>query len=273
MIAIDRMAVFFKGFLILTSFLVLLSTPGSRELSKSSRGEFYALLLGVTLGMMLLVSAVDMLMLFLALEMVSVSSYIMVGYLRNERQSNEASLKYILFGAVSTGSMLYGITLLFGLTGTTKMVTIRQFLAGGAGGGGNSIMLLVATVLILAGLRLQDGGRAVSLLVPGRLHRRAHARDRLPERGAEGGRIRGSDPLLFHRAVPARRPAAWTAQSSVQLDRPRAAPVGRHHDVRQHRRPAAGQHEAHAGLLVHRARRLHLHGCRGACPPTASSRS
>ncbi|HYK88570.1 MAG TPA: NADH-quinone oxidoreductase subunit N [Acidobacteriota bacterium] len=151
MIALDQMAVFFKGFLILTSFLVLLAAPGSREFSKSHLGEFYALLLGVTLAMMLLASAVDMLMLFLSLEMVSVTSYIMVGYLRNDRQSNEASLKYILFGAVSTGSMLYGITLLYGITGTTKMAAIREALAKGASAGDNSLTLLVSTALILAG--------------------------------------------------------------------------------------------------------------------------
>ena len=142
MVALDRMAVFFKGFLILASFLVLLAAPGSKELSSTHLGEFYALLLGVTL---------DMLMLYLSLEMVSLTSYIMVGYLRHDRQSNEASLKYILFGAVSTGSMLYGITLLFGLTGSTKMPAIREALASGGASGGNGMALLVATALILAG--------------------------------------------------------------------------------------------------------------------------
>jgi NADH-quinone oxidoreductase subunit N len=151
MVAMDHMALFFKGFLILTSFLVLLSAPRSRELAGMPMGEFYALLLGVTLGMLYLASSVDMLMLYLSLEMVSLTSYIMVGYIRNDRLSNEASLKYILFGAVSTGSMLYGITLLFGLTGSTKMTLIREALASGGAGGENSMTLLVAAALILAG--------------------------------------------------------------------------------------------------------------------------
>ncbi len=151
MLAMDQMAVFFKGFLILTSFLVLLATPGSKELSRSQLGEFYALLLGVTLAMLLLASSVDLLMLFLSLEMVSLSSYIMVGYLRNDRQSNEAALKYIIFGTVSTGAMLYGITLLYGMTGTTKLALIRDMISRGAAAGDNSLTLLVATALILAG--------------------------------------------------------------------------------------------------------------------------
>jgi len=151
MIAVDDMGVFFRGFVIVASFLILLAAPASRELARAHLGEFYALLLGVTLGMMLLASSVDMIMLFLALEMVSLSSYIMVGYLSTDRLSNEASLKYILFGAVSTGAMLYGITLLFGMTGSTKMVLMRDALSRGAGGGENLLAMLVATALLLAG--------------------------------------------------------------------------------------------------------------------------
>jgi NADH-quinone oxidoreductase subunit N len=150
-VALDPMAVFFKGFLILTSFLVLLATPGSKELPQRNLGEFYAMLLGVTLAMLLLSSSFDLLMLYLALEMVSVGSYVMVGYLKNNRQSNEASLKYLLFGAVATGCMLYGITILYGLTGTTKMAALREILSNGNPAGSNTAMLTIATVLVLAG--------------------------------------------------------------------------------------------------------------------------
>jgi NADH-quinone oxidoreductase subunit N len=83
--------------------------------------------------------------------MVSIGSYIMVGYLKNDRQSNEASVKYLLFGTVATGSMLYGMTLLYGLTGTTRLSAIRDMLASDNSAGGNSTMLLIATVLIIAG--------------------------------------------------------------------------------------------------------------------------
>ena len=150
-VAIDSMAVFFKCFLILTSFLVLLAAPGSKELAQRHLGEFYMLLLGVTLAMLLLASSADLLMLYLSLEMVSIGSYVMVGYLKNDRQSNEASVKYLLFGTVATGSMLYGMTLLYGLTGTTKLAAIRDVLASEFSTGGNSAMLLIATVLMIAG--------------------------------------------------------------------------------------------------------------------------
>jgi NADH-quinone oxidoreductase subunit N len=150
-IAMDPLAVFFKLFLILTSLLVLLACPGCKELSNRPMGEFNMLLLGVTLAMLLLASSMDMLMLYLSLEMVSLGSYVLVGYLKNDRLSNEASLKYLLFGAVATGSMLYGMTLLYGLTGTTKLAGIREVFASGAIAGDNSVMLLISAILILAG--------------------------------------------------------------------------------------------------------------------------
>ena len=149
-IALDPMAVFFKCFLILASFLVLLAVPGSKELSQRRLGEFYAILLGVTVALLLLASSEDMVMLYLSLETVSIGSYILVGYLKNDRQSNEAALKYLLFGAVASGCMLYGLTILYGLTGTTKLAVLRDVLVSGAAGE-NPVILLIATVLVLAG--------------------------------------------------------------------------------------------------------------------------
>jgi NADH-quinone oxidoreductase subunit N len=150
-LSLDPMSVFFKCFLTLTSLFILFSIPGSKELSRRNLGEFYALLLGVTLAMMLLAASADMLMLYLALETVSIGSYVMVGYLKNDRQSNEASLKYLLFGAVATGSFLYGMTIIYGLTGTTKLAAVREAFLQGVSSGNNSVMLLIATVLIIAG--------------------------------------------------------------------------------------------------------------------------
>ena len=186
MVALDPLAVFFKSFLILTSLIVLAATPGSRELSRSQMGEFYALLLGVTLGMLFLVASHHMLMLYLSLEMVSLGSYVMVGYLRNDRQSNEASLKYILFGAVSTGAMLYGITLLFGLTGSADMAAIRLSLLEGGCFRGEWSHALGCGYTHSRRVWLQDGCGTFSLLVSGRLYRSTDAGDGVFECGAEG---------------------------------------------------------------------------------------
>jgi len=150
-LTLDTMAVFFKLFLILTSFLVLLAVPGSEELRRKHLGEFYTLLLGVTLAMLLLVSSADMLMLYLSLEMLSIGSYVLVGYLNSDRLSNEASIKYLVFGTVATGTMLYGMTLLYGLAGTTKLSGIREVLGGIPDGSGSPVLLIIAAILIFAG--------------------------------------------------------------------------------------------------------------------------
>jgi NADH:ubiquinone oxidoreductase subunit 2 (subunit N) len=121
MIVVDPLGAFFKTVLVAASLLVLLAFTfaNSRELRGLGQGEFYALLLAVTLGNLLLSAANDLAMLYLALETVSITSYVMVAYMKGDRMSNEASLKYVLFGAVSTGAMLYGLSLLYGFVGST----------------------------------------------------------------------------------------------------------------------------------------------------------
>src|SRR5512147_782022 len=131
MVALDPMSVFFKVILILASLLIALAFGSSRELQGLGQGEFHSLLLAVTVSNLLLAAANDLAMLYLALEMVSITSYVMVAYMKGDRMSNEASLKYVLFGAVSTGGMLYGLSLLYGMTGSTSLPRIQEFLAAG----------------------------------------------------------------------------------------------------------------------------------------------
>jgi NADH-quinone oxidoreductase subunit N len=151
MLAIDGFAQFFKLFLLLAALLVVLASLHSAELAPFHQGEFFALLLAVTLGMVLLANSTNLAMLYLSLELVSLTSYIMVGYLKTDRLSNEASLKYILFGAISTGSMLYGLSLLYGMTGSLNLYTIRDaFLSQGVEGVDQFTVLLIL-VLTMAG--------------------------------------------------------------------------------------------------------------------------
>jgi len=152
MMVVDPLGLFFKVLLITASLLVALvfTFRNSRELQGQGQGEFYALLLAVTLSNLLMAGANDLSMLYLALEMVSITSYVMVAYMKGDRMSNEASLKYILFGAASTGAMLYGLSLLYGITGTTSLPAIREFLASGMTDGTRTTMYLVA-LLVFAG--------------------------------------------------------------------------------------------------------------------------
>ena len=89
-------------------------------------------------------------MLYLSLEMVSITSYVMVAYLKGDRMSNEASLKYVLFGAASTGAMLYGLSLLYGMTGHTSIPAIQEFLAAGVTEA-NRFAIFAIALLVLAG--------------------------------------------------------------------------------------------------------------------------
>jgi NADH-quinone oxidoreductase subunit N len=152
MVVVDPLGVFFKALLIAASLLVVLTfrLRNSREMAGLGHGELYALLLAVTLSNLLLASSADLAMLYLALEMVSITSYVMVAYLKGDRLSNEASLKYILFGAVSTGAMLYGLSLLYGMTGTTSLPGIREYLSAGLTEG-NRLGVYVVALLVFAG--------------------------------------------------------------------------------------------------------------------------
>ena len=152
MAVVDPLGSFFQALLIAASLLVVLAFTfrNSRELHGLGQGEFYALLLAVTLSNVLLATANDLAMLYLALEMVSITSYVMVAYMKGDRMSNEASLKYILFGAVSTGAMLYGLSLLYGLTGTTSLPAIREFLAAGLADS-NRFAIYAIALLVFSG--------------------------------------------------------------------------------------------------------------------------
>jgi NADH-quinone oxidoreductase subunit N len=152
MVLVDPMGSFFKALLVGASLLVVLvfTFRNSRELHGLGQGEFYALMLAVTLSNMLMATANDLAMLYLALEMVSITSYVMVAYMKGDRMANEASLKYIVFGAVSTGAMLYGLSLLYGLTGTTSLPAIRDFLAADLSDA-NRFAVYAIAFLVLAG--------------------------------------------------------------------------------------------------------------------------
>ena len=152
MLVVDPLGAAFKVILIAAGLLTLLSFTfrNSRELFTLGQGEFHALVLALVLSSLLLAAANDLVMLYLALEMVSITSYVMVAYLKGDRMSNEASLKYVLFGAASTGVMLYGFSLLYGLGGTTSLPGIQEHLATGVSDA-NRFTIYAVALLVLAG--------------------------------------------------------------------------------------------------------------------------
>ena len=150
MFAVDSFSLFFKFVILLSSALVVVFSLNSDELNVGPRrlGEYYALLMSLTLGMFLMSGATNLLMMYLSLELTSISSYILAGYTKDAPDSSEASLKYVIYGALSSGLMLYGISILYGLTGATDIYGINHALMQG---GASSVALLIAGVLTVAG--------------------------------------------------------------------------------------------------------------------------
>lgn len=120
----DPFSVFFRIFLLLFLLFVIYLTIVTGIPDAEDSPDFYTLLLGSTLGMLLMASANHLLMVFLAIEMTSVPSYAMVGFLKGRRTASEAALKYVVYGAGAAGVMLFGISLLAGLLGTAHLPQI-----------------------------------------------------------------------------------------------------------------------------------------------------
>lgn len=131
----DTFTVYFRGFLSLFLLLTVALTSLTGIPDEEDGPDFYSLLFGATIGMMLMASANSLLMLFIAVEMASVPSYAMVGFLKGRKPSSEAALKYVVYGAGAAGVMLYGISLLAGVLGTGDMSLLSQRLAEAAAGG------------------------------------------------------------------------------------------------------------------------------------------
>jgi proton-translocating NADH-quinone oxidoreductase chain N len=151
LMAFDPFALFFKVIAIGTVCLVILASVPYLKGRTPYRGEFYALLVFAALAISLASSARDLIMVYLAMEFLSITSYVLAGYLRNNKKSNEAGLKYFLYGAVTSAVMLYGMSLLYGATGTTDLAGIAAALRNAPGEALLDWLAIAAIVPLLAG--------------------------------------------------------------------------------------------------------------------------
>jgi len=148
MVVLDNFSLFFKVISLLAVLLVIWMSVGSQEVRQVHQGEYYTVLLTSTLGMFFMASASNLLTAYLSLELVSITSYILTGMLPHNRRSSEAALKYLIYGGVASGSMIYGMSWIFGLTGSLDYAQINQVLIGGTP---SQLALFIALVFILAG--------------------------------------------------------------------------------------------------------------------------
>ncbi len=160
---VDKFAIFFKVIFLIATLLVILMSMDYLPLVGAPVGEFYAILLFSTLGMMFIASGGNLLTLYIGLETMSISIYVLCGFLKREQKSNEAALKYLLMGAFSSGVILYGIALLYGLSGALGFKEIATTIAKTDFA---NPALLVAMVMLTAGFGFKIAAVPFHMYVP-----------------------------------------------------------------------------------------------------------
>ncbi|MGG6892711.1 NADH-quinone oxidoreductase subunit N [Rhizobium sp. BR 315] len=158
----DRFAVFFKFVFYLATILTFFLSRKYADIEGIGSSEYYVLLLFALSGMMIMASATDLLSIYVGLELMVLCTYVLTGFLRQQRRSNEAALKYVILGSVSTGIFLYGVSLVYGLTGTTQLDGMAAAVTGDPLDPG----LLLAVVFIVAGLVFKVGAVPFHMWVP-----------------------------------------------------------------------------------------------------------
>lgn len=123
---VDRFTIYFWYLFLGGAAISILMSMRYLEIEHENHGEFYSLLLFSVVGMMCMAAGFDVVLIFIGLELMAISTYVLVGFLRTDRRSNEAALKYLLLGAFSSGIFAYGLSLFYGLTGSTSLLGIRS---------------------------------------------------------------------------------------------------------------------------------------------------
>src|SRR3982751_415767 len=148
LLAVDRFAVFFKIVFLVAAAITVLMSVRYLAVEGASPGEYYFLILCATLGMMVMAAGIDLITIFIGLETMAVSFYILAGFIKPSQRSNEAAVKYFLLGAFSLGILLYGMSLMYGLSGTTNlrvMATSFETMT-------TDPRLVLAVILVVAGV-------------------------------------------------------------------------------------------------------------------------
>lgn len=150
-VVLDEFGLYFQILVLLSGLATIWMSLGSSEVRRVDQGEYWAILLASTLGMAFMTTASNLLMAYLSLEFVSLTSYVLAGYSLHSRRAGEASLKYLIYGGVASGAMIYGMSWIYGLAGSLEFHAIQQALAAAEAEGG-ALPLYVALILTVAGL-------------------------------------------------------------------------------------------------------------------------
>lgn len=149
MIVIDPFSSFMKIVIILSTLLVIVASWVNDELEKYRKGEYFTIMGIMVMGLFLMTSSVDIIMLYISIEVVSIMSFVLAAYLKLDTRSNEAGLKYVIYGAFSSGVMLFGLSIVYGLAGSTNYFAIQDTLSSLDGSANPA--LVMALLMIFAG--------------------------------------------------------------------------------------------------------------------------
>ena len=149
MIVIDPFSSFMKIVIILSTLLVIVASWVNDELEKYRKGEYFTIMGIMVMGLFLMTSSVDIIMLYISIEVVSIMSFVLAAYLKLDTRSNEAGLKYVIYGAFSSGVMLFGLSIVYGLAGSTNYFAIQDTLSSLDGSANPA--LIMALLMIFAG--------------------------------------------------------------------------------------------------------------------------
>ena len=149
MIVIDPFSSYMKIIIIISTLLIIVASWANDELSKYRKGEYFTLIGIMVVGLFLMTSSIDIIMLYVSIEVVSIMSFVLAGYLKLNTRSNEAGLKYVIYGAFSSGVMLFGFSLVFGLTGSTNYFVIQEAISSMDSSANPA--LIMALLMIFAG--------------------------------------------------------------------------------------------------------------------------
>lgn len=147
MVRVDTFSVFFSVVILLVALVTILSSLDYLEVQRIKAGEYYALVLFASVGMVLMSSAIELVLIFIGIEISSISSYVLAGFRRRAAESAESSLKYFLLGSFATAFFLYGVAMVFGATGTTNIYRIAAVLSTQ-----HSVLVYLAVAMMFVGL-------------------------------------------------------------------------------------------------------------------------
>jgi NADH-quinone oxidoreductase subunit N len=159
----DSLAAFFNVLLIVITILTVLISPRFLRALELDYGEYYILLLGATAGMMLLAAATSLMTIFLGIELLSISLYVLSGFARTALRSQESALKYLLLGGFATGFLLYGMALIYGATGSTTLRGIAAFTTAAAS---SNVLLLLGIGFLSVGLAFKASAAPFHMWTP-----------------------------------------------------------------------------------------------------------